>query len=116
MQGEYSNQRNGKDDLAKPMITLKQILKVVSDYFNISEELICSKKRDQEIIYARHTAMYLMKELVFRCTFDRIATFFGCSNATVFWACRSVENQMQNNPEYKQVVETLKLTIERKGL
>ncbi|MCF8298303.1 MAG: chromosomal replication initiator protein DnaA [Saprospiraceae bacterium] len=105
-------------DLAKQMIdkfvkntsreiSIDYIQKIVSDYFNLPLELIISKTRKREIVQARQIAMYFSKKM----TKSSLATIgLHCGNkdhATVLHACRTVNNLMETDKQFKNYVDEL---------
>jgi len=89
------------------MITIDQIQKIVSDYFNMSIELLQLKTRKREIVQARQIAMYFSKLL----TKDSLAFIGKCignkDHATVLHACRTVNNLIDTDKKFKFDVEEI---------
>ena len=109
-------------DLAKQMIdkfvkntsreiSIDYIQKVVCDYFNLPLEAINSKTRKREIVQARQLAMYFSKKL----TKSSLATIgLHCGNkdhATVLHACRTVNNLIDTDKQFRLYVEELEKKI-----
>jgi chromosomal replication initiator protein len=111
-------------DLAKKMIdkfvknttreiSIDYIQKVVSDFFSLPLEAIHSKTRKREIVQARQLAMYFSKKL----TKASLATIgLHCGNkdhATVLHACRTVNNLIETDKQFRNYVEELdkKITL-----
>jgi len=112
---------NKKDitlDLAKSMvdkfvkstsreISIDYIQKVVCDYFDLPLEAINSKTRKREIVQARQLAMYFAKKH----TKASLATIgLHCGNkdhATVLHACRTVNNLIDTDKQFRIYVEEL---------
>lgn len=111
-------------DLAKKMIdkfvknttreiSIDYIQKVVSDFFSLPLEAIHSKTRKREIVQARQLAMYFSKKL----TKASLATIgLHCGNkdhATVLHACRTVNNLIETDKQFRIYVEELdkKITL-----
>ncbi|MCD4698180.1 MAG: chromosomal replication initiator protein DnaA [Bacteroidales bacterium] len=111
-------------DLAKKMIdkfvkntsreiSIDYIQKVVSDYFGLPLEAIHSKTRKREIVQARQLAMFFSKKL----TKASLATIgLHCGNkdhATVLHACRTVNNLIETDKQFRNYVEELdkKITL-----
>lgn len=111
-------------DLAKKMIdkfvkntsreiSIDYIQKVVSDYFGLPLEAIHSKTRKREIVQARQLAMYFSKKL----TKASLATIgLHCGNkdhATVLHACRTVNNLIETDKQFRNYVEEIdkKITL-----
>ena len=61
---------------------IERILKVVCRHYGISEENIKSKNRTDTVANARHTAIYIIKELT-DLTLNEIGNIFGRNHATV---------------------------------
>ena len=111
-------------DLAKKMIdkfvkntsreiSIDYIQKVVCDYFGLPLEAINSKTRKREIVQARQLAMFFSKKL----TKASSATIgLHCGNkdhATVLHACRTVNNLVETDKQFRNYVEELdkKITL-----
>ena len=111
-------------DLAKKMIdkfvkntsreiSIDYIQKIVCDYFGLPLEAINSKTRKREIVQARQLAMYFSKKL----TKSSLATIgMHCGNkdhATVLHACRTVNNLIETDKQFRNYVEELdkKITL-----
>ncbi len=105
-------------DLAKRMIdkfvkntsreiSIDYIQKVVCDYFGLQLEAIHSKTRKREIVQARQLAMYFSKKM----TKASLATIgLHCGNkdhATVLHACRTVNNLIETDKQFRNYVEEL---------
>lgn len=94
-------------------ISIDFIQKIVCDYFNLPLEAIHSKTRKREIVQARQLAMYFSKKL----TKSSLATIgLHCGNkdhATVLHACRTVNNLMETDKQFKNYVDELdkKITL-----
>ncbi len=109
-------------DLAKQMIdkfvknttkeiSIDYIQKVVCDYFNIPVDMINSKTRKREIVQARQLAMFFSK----RMTKSSLASIgLHCGNkdhATVLHACRTVNNLIETDKQFKLYVDELEKKI-----
>ena len=105
-------------DLAKQMIdkfvkntkkevSIDYIQKVVCDYFNLSLDAINSKTRKREIVQARQLAMFFAKKH----TKASLATIgLHCGNkdhATVLHACRTVNNLVETDKQFRIYVEEI---------
>jgi chromosomal replication initiator protein len=119
------NQKEINLDLAKQMIdkfvkntyrevSIDYIQKVVCDYFDLPIELLKSKTRKREVVQARQIAMYFAKQLT-RSSLANIGSYCGGKDhATVLHACRTVNNLMETDKEFKSYVDELekKLNIQ----
>jgi chromosomal replication initiator protein len=94
-------------------ISIDYIQKVVCDYFGLPLEAIHSKTRKREIVQARQLAMFFSKKL----TKASLATIgLHCGNkdhATVLHACRTVNNLIETDKQFRNYVEELdkKITL-----
>ena len=88
-------------------ISIDYIQKVVCDYFNLSLDVINSKTRKREIVQARQLAMFFAKKH----TKASLATIgLHCGNkdhATVLHACRTVNNLIDTDKQFRIYVEEL---------
>ncbi|MCP4553309.1 MAG: chromosomal replication initiator protein DnaA [Bacteroidetes bacterium] len=88
-------------------ISIDYIQKVVCDYFNLPVDIINSKTRKREIVQARQLAMYFSKKH----TKSSLATIgMHCGNkdhATVLHACRTVNNLVETDKQFRVYVEDL---------
>jgi chromosomal replication initiator protein len=112
------NKKNITLDLARQMIgkfvrntskevTIDYIQKVICEYFNIPVESINSKTRKREIVQARQLSMYFSKKH----TKSSLASIGQqCGNkdhATVLHACRTVNNLVETDKQFRLFVEDL---------
>jgi chromosomal replication initiator protein len=92
-------------------ISIDYIQKVVSDYFNIPIDMINSKTRKREIVQARQIAMYFSKKF----TKSSLATIgIHCGNkdhATVLHACRTVNNLIDTDKQFRVYVDEIEKKI-----
>lgn len=92
-------------------ISIDYIQKIVCDYFNIGVDLINSKTRKREIVQARQLAMYFSKKM----TKSSLASIgLHCGNkdhATVLHACRTVNNLVDTDKQFKAYVDEIEKKI-----
>ncbi len=92
-------------------ISIDYIQKIVCDYFNIGVDLINSKTRKREIVQARQLAMYFSKKM----TKSSLASIgLHCGNkdhATVLHACRTVNNLIDTDKQFKAYVDEIEKKI-----
>jgi chromosomal replication initiator protein len=88
-------------------ISIDYIQKVVCDYFELPLDVINSKTRKREIVQARQLAMFFAKKH----TKSSLATIgLHCGNkdhATVLHACRTVNNLIETDRQFRVFVEDL---------
>jgi len=105
-------------DLAKKMIekyvkntshevTLDYIQKTIADYFNISVDNLLSKSRKREVVQARQIAMFFSKKLT-KQSLASIGLHTGNKDhATVLHACRTVNDLMETDKEFKTYIQEI---------
>jgi len=88
-------------------ISIDYIQKIVCDYFGLPLESISSKTRKREIVQARQLAMYFSKKLT-KASLATIGQHCGNKDhATVLHACRTVNNLMDTDKQFRNYVEEL---------
>jgi chromosomal replication initiator protein len=92
----------------KQNIDIGTIITTVSKFFNIDESLLRLKSKQQEIVEARHAAMYLSKELTSSSLQTIGAHFGGRNHATVIHAYKCIEDSINNNSSFKDKMEQIK--------
>ncbi len=92
-------------------ISIDYIQKIVCDYFDISIDTLNSKTRKREIVQARQLSMFFSKKL----TKSSLAAIgLHCGNkdhATVLHACRTVNNLIETDKQFKVYVEEIEKKI-----
>jgi len=102
---------NKSDD---PHINTEYILSIVANYFNLTSDEILSSKRTQEISYARHITMYLMREFT-GLSLPKIGKELGGRNhATILNGINNIKASMENNEDTKKIVEELISNLENR--
>lgn len=88
-------------------ISVKAVVAKVSEYYDIPEHLIVGKTRKQEVVLARQTAMYLLKELT-QLSLKTIGSHFGGrDHTTVIHSCQMVQNYLDTDQKVKSAVDAL---------
>ena len=96
----------------KVNINIESITKVICDYFKIDENKIRDKTRKKEIVLARQIAMYLSKEMT-KSSLKTIGLHFGGrDHSTVIHACTAIESSKDSDKKLKDMIDTLRNTIE----
>ncbi|GGE12411.1 chromosomal replication initiator protein DnaA [Psychroflexus salis] len=91
----------------KKDVSIDQIQKVVSSYFNMDIETLQSKTRKRHIVQARQIAMYFAKKMT-KSSLASIGKQIGSrDHATVLHACKTVDNLQSTDKEFKKYVEDL---------
>jgi chromosomal replication initiator protein len=86
-------------------ITAKQILQIVCEYYDISEEEIVSNKKNQNISYPRQIAMYLTRKLM-DLSYKAVADIYGKNDhTTVKHAFDKIDREIKRSVETKTIVD-----------
>ncbi|HOE13102.1 MAG TPA: chromosomal replication initiator protein DnaA [bacterium] len=86
-------------------ISIDKIQKHVAEHFRVKASDIRGRSRSQSIVVPRQIAMYLSRVLTTH-SLPEIGVFFGNKDhTTVLFACRKVEKQMKEEPEFKAFIQ-----------
>jgi len=94
------------DDVSNE-ISVEFIQKIVASYYNIPVEKLREKTRKKLIVTARKLSMYLAKQMSNKSLAVIGESFGGRDHSTVIHACRSIEEMLQNDDRFKNVVNDL---------
>ena len=97
-----------------PPVNTEYILSIVSNYFGVTSDEILSSKRTQEISYARHIAMYLMREFTGQSLPKIGQELGGRTHATVSNGINNIKKSMVENEDTKKIVEELIANLENR--
>jgi chromosomal replication initiator protein len=93
-------------------LTVEEIQRIVSDYYDIPNDLLRAKTRKQEVVIARQVAMFLAKDLT-NCSLKTIGlNFGGRDHSTVIHAYQTVEEQIKIDPKFRVSIDQIKKKIE----
>lgn len=89
---------------AKKIITIEQIKRKTSEYFNVKTTDLDSDKKTRQISRPRQVAMYLCKKLTQHGTSEIGRNFGNKDHSTVVNACRTVEDNIKKNEQFASLV------------
>ena len=96
-------------------ITVEMIQKAVAQYFNISYIDLKGKKRNQSLVFPRHIAMYLCRNLTELSTTEIGIEFGGRDHTTVMHGSQIIEDRITAEPALeKSIMEITKSVKEPK--
>ncbi len=99
----------------KRNINVEEIQRIVSNHFDIAEDMLRAKTRKKEIAFIRQLAMYLSKEMT-KSSLKTIGLHFGGrDHSTVIHAIQTIEKQLQADKSLHGDVNDLKRKIEVAG-
>lgn len=88
-------------------LTIEHIQQIIADYFNLDIESLHSKTRKRNVVQARQLAMFFSKKYT-KSSLSTIGSQIGQrDHATVLHACKTVENLIETDREFKKYVSDL---------
>ncbi len=93
-------------------VSIDYIQKVVCDYFELSLEVLNSKTRKRRIVQARQLAMFFSKKLTKSSLASIGAHCGGKDHATVLHACKTVNNLVDTDKQFRTYVDDLNKKLE----
>ncbi len=90
---------------------MKVIIKIVSNYYGLTEKQLISKNRTKNIATARHIAMYLCRKYLDE-SYGKIGDMFGGrDHTTVLSACEKIENALKTDTAYQKAVSDIEAQL-----
>ena len=91
------------------------VTKIVSEVFNVSVDEINSKNKTDRIVEARHTAIHIVYNEIFKQTYKpiRVARWFNRVRCCATLAITNVDNWLDIYPEYAEKYNLVKAEIEK---
>ncbi|MFA7216536.1 MAG: chromosomal replication initiator protein DnaA [Candidatus Paceibacterota bacterium] len=108
-----SEVKNFIKNIAKPkkIVSTKEVVKTVSEFYNIDEQLIYDKTRKKEIIKPRQIIMYILRE-DFNISYPAIGEKLGGrDHTTVMHSCEKIKNDIKINDSLNQEISQLRAII-----
>jgi chromosomal replication initiator protein len=92
----------------KKLVSTKEVVKTVAEFYNIEEQLIYDKTRKKEIIKPRQVIMYILRE-DFNISYPAIGEKLGGrDHTTVMHSCEKIKNDMKNDESLIQEINQLR--------
>ncbi len=93
----------------KKTVAIKDVVKIVSDYYNLEESSIYEKTRRKEIVKARQMVMYVLRE-DFNVSYPLIGQKLGGKDhTTVIHSYLKIKTDLKNDPQLLQELEALRV-------
>lgn len=93
----------------KKNVVIKDVVKIVSDYYSLEESLIYEKTRRKEIVKARQVIMYLLRE-DFNVSYPLIGQKLGGKDhTTVIHSYLKIKEYLKNNSQLLQELEQIRI-------
>ncbi len=104
---DFINIVQGLENNSSTELTHEMILAAVADHTGIQHSDILSTRRQQHIVLARQTAMYLCRKLL-QYSYPQIGNIFGGKDhSTVIYACRKISSLKNKNTDIKRQLHVL---------
>lgn len=95
----------------KKAVSVKEVIKVVADFYNIGEENIYEKTRRKEVVRPRQLAMYILRE-DFSVSYPLIGQKLGGrDHTTVIHSCEKIKGELKTNPNLGQELDQIRAMI-----
>jgi chromosomal replication initiator protein len=92
----------------KKLVSTKEVVKTVAEFYNIEEQLIYDKTRKKEIIKPRQIIMYILRE-DFNISYPAIGEKLGGrDHTTVMHSCEKIKNDMKGDEVLIQEINQLR--------
>jgi chromosomal replication initiator protein len=92
----------------KKSISIKEVIKIISDFYGVEEDNIYEKTRRKDIVKPRQVAMYLLRE-DFSISFPSIGQKMGGrDHTTVIHSCDKVKNDLKTDSLLMQELEQIR--------
>ncbi|PIR37263.1 MAG: chromosomal replication initiator protein DnaA [Candidatus Zambryskibacteria bacterium CG10_big_fil_rev_8_21_14_0_10_42_12] len=92
----------------KKIVSVKDVVKTISEYYGINEESIYEKTRKKEIIKPRQVIMYILRE-DFNISFPSIGQKLGGrDHTTVIHSCEKIKVDIKKDPSLTQELDQIR--------
>ncbi|NNF56856.1 MAG: chromosomal replication initiator protein DnaA [Rhodothermaceae bacterium] len=96
----------------RPSLTVEEIQRVVCDYLKIPEDLVRARTRKREVVQARQIAMWFSKKLTSHSLKTIGLHFGGRDHSTVIHGVGAVDDQIDTDPAFREIIEGIKKKLE----
>jgi chromosomal replication initiator protein len=94
-------------------ISIEVIQKKVAEHYDLRQGDMTSRRRPENIAFPRQVAMFLSRQMTETSLSAIGEAIGGRDHGTVLYACRSVEDRMEMDPQVRQVVNGLEMRLSR---
>ncbi|MBM2817510.1 MAG: Chromosomal replication initiator protein DnaA [Parcubacteria group bacterium] len=91
----------------KKLISVKEVVKIISDFYNLEDGIVIKKSRKKEVVKPRQVIMYILRE-DFNISYPSIGEKLGGrDHTTVMHSCEKIKNEIKTdlilNKEINQI-------------
>jgi len=94
-------------------VSIESITKIVSDHLKVPVSSILGKARQRNIVQARQLSMYFSKKMAMKPLTVIGQAFGGKDHSTVIYSCDTVENLMETDKLFQDLVNKLEKIISK---
>ncbi len=99
---------SSESEMPKKIINIKQILKIVANFYDVEEKQLIQRIRRQEIVRPRQIAMFLLRN-EYKASFPTIGSKMGGrDHTTVIHACEKINNELKTNNMLAEEINLIK--------
>ncbi len=92
----------------KKIVAVKDIVKVIADFYNVEESSIYDRSRRKEVVKPRQVAMYLLREDC-NISYPSIGQKLGGKDhTTVIHSCEKIKNEIKTDPTLVQELNQIR--------
>jgi chromosomal replication initiator protein len=92
----------------KRSISARRLLEIVTTYFELTQEEILGKSREQRLAFPRQIAMYLLREEA-KCSFPAIGGHVGGrDHTTAMHACSKISDLLKSDDQLKRDISLIR--------
>jgi len=99
--------------LENKKVSIGQIQKTVSDYYNIKVNFMLSKKRTKDVVLARQVAVYLSRELTDLSLISIGGSFGRRDHTTIIHSYNKIKDKIEKDKSFKIIIDNLTLNIKK---
>jgi len=93
----------------KRSVSVQNIVKTISDFYDIAEDSVYEKTRRKEIVKARQIIMYILRE-DFNVSYPLIGQKLGGKDhTTVIHSCLKIKNDLKEDPKLVEEIEQIRI-------
>lgn len=95
----------------KKAISIKDITKIVADFYSIDENHIYEKTRRKEVVKPRQLVMYILREdcsISYPLIGQKLG---GLDHTTVIHSCEKIKNELHNNPDLLHEINQIRALL-----
>jgi chromosomal replication initiator protein len=92
----------------KKNLSVKEVIKLIAEYYSITEDILYKKSRRKEVVHPRQVAMYILRE-VYDISYPSIGDKFGGrDHTTVMHSVEKIKKDLPGDPRLMEEIQDLK--------